>query len=83
MKRLQDIPARLAATANERTVCFAKALWLFLVGTVIGGIGVGLVFRGGLSELNRLAEPRHRGTAPPWCPRSPPLPTLAWACPRS
>ena len=60
MKRLQDIPARLAATANERTVCFAKALWLFLVGTVIGGIGVGLVFRGGLSELNRLAEPRHR-----------------------
>jgi predicted MFS family arabinose efflux permease len=39
---------------------FAKALWLFLAGTVIGGVAVGLIFRSGLSEINRLAEPRHR-----------------------
>jgi MFS family permease len=39
---------------------FVKALWLFLAGTVIGGVAVGLIFRSGLSEINRLAEPRHR-----------------------
>jgi hypothetical protein len=27
---------------------------------VVGGVAVGFIFRGGLSELNRLAEPRHR-----------------------
>jgi hypothetical protein len=27
---------------------------------VIGGVAVGLIFRGGLSELNRVAEPQHR-----------------------
>jgi MFS family permease len=36
------------------------ATWLFVIGTVVGGIGVGLVFRGGLSEINRLVEPAHR-----------------------
>jgi MFS family permease len=37
------------------------ALWLFLIGTIAGGVAVGFIFRGGLSELNRLAEPPHRG----------------------
>ena len=32
----------------------------FLAATVAGGIAVGFIFRGGLSELNRLAQPRHR-----------------------
>ena len=54
----------VAATARvpcrAEAALFAKALWLFLVGTVVGGIAVGLIFRGGLSELNRLAEPRNR-----------------------
>ena len=27
---------------------------------MVGGVAVGFIFRGGLSELNRLAEPRHR-----------------------
>ena len=30
------------------------------LGTAAGGVAVGLIFRGALSELNRLAEPRHR-----------------------
>jgi len=54
------LPLLLVCLAALEVALFAKALWLFLVGTVIGGIAVGLVFRGGLSELNRLAEPRHR-----------------------
>ena len=54
------LPLLLVCLAMLEAALFAKALWLFLVGTVIGGIAVGLVFRGGLSELNRLAEPRHR-----------------------
>jgi MFS family permease len=54
------LPLLLVCLAALEAARFAEALWLFLVGTVIGGIAVGLVFRGGLSELNRLAEPRHR-----------------------
>jgi MFS family permease len=54
------LPLMLVCLAGLESALFAKALWLFLAGTIVGGIGVGLVFRGGLSELNRLAEPRHR-----------------------
>jgi len=54
------LPLLLACLAALESALFARALWLFLAGTVIGGVAVGLVFRGGLSEINRLAEPRHR-----------------------
>jgi MFS family permease len=54
------LPLLLVALAALESALFAKALWLFLAGTIAGGIAVGFVFRGGLSELNRLAEPRHR-----------------------
>jgi MFS family permease len=54
------LPLLLICLAMLEAALFAKALWLFLVGTVIGGVAVGLIFRGGLSELNRLADPRHR-----------------------
>jgi predicted MFS family arabinose efflux permease len=54
------LPLLLAALAALESALFARALWLFLAGTIIGGIAVGLVFRSGLSELNRLAQPRHR-----------------------
>ncbi len=54
------LPLLLACLAALESALFAKALWLFLAGTVIGGIAVGLTFRGGLSEINRLAEPAHR-----------------------
>ena len=54
------LPLLLVCLAALESALFAKALWLFLTGTVIGGIAVGLTFRGGLSEINRLAEPRSR-----------------------
>ena len=54
------LPLLVACLAALEAALFAKALWLFLAGTVVGGIAVGLIFRGGLSEINRLAEPRHR-----------------------
>jgi hypothetical protein len=50
------LPLLLICLAMLEAALFAKALWLFLVGTVIGGVAVGLIFRGGLSELNRLAD---------------------------
>ena len=40
----------LVCLAGLESALFAKALWLFLAGTIVGGIGVGLVFRGGLSS---------------------------------
>jgi MFS family permease len=54
------VPLLLVCLAALEAALFAKALWLFLIATIAGGIGVGFIFRGGLSELNRLAEPRHR-----------------------
>jgi hypothetical protein len=54
------LPLLLGCLAMLETALFVKALWLFLAGTVIGGAAVGLIFRSGLSEINRLAEPRHR-----------------------
>src|ERR1700722_13979531 len=49
----------LAAAALPAAL-FGQALWLFVVATIAGGIAVGFIFRGGLSERSRLAEPRHR-----------------------
>ncbi|MFZ0665327.1 MAG: MFS transporter, partial [Acidimicrobiales bacterium] len=54
------LPLLLGCLAMLEAALFAKALWLFLAGTVIGGVAVGLVFRSGLGEIHRLAEPRHR-----------------------
>jgi MFS family permease len=54
------LPLLLICLAALEAALFGKALWLFVVATIAGGIAVGLIFRGGLSELNRLAGPRHR-----------------------
>src|SRR5215469_14211774 len=54
------LPLLLICLAALESALYAKALWLFLAGTIAGGIAAGLIFRGGLTELNRLAEPRHR-----------------------
>jgi predicted MFS family arabinose efflux permease len=54
------LPLLLVCLAALESALFAKALWVFVVATVAGGIAVGFVFRGGLSELNRLADPGHR-----------------------
>jgi predicted MFS family arabinose efflux permease len=53
----------LAGLAALEASLFARATWLFLAGTVVSGIAVGLVFRGGLSEISRLAEPGRRAEA--------------------
>jgi MFS family permease len=54
------LPLLLVCLAALESALFAKTLWVFVVATVAGGIAVGFVFRGGLSELNRLADPGHR-----------------------
>jgi predicted MFS family arabinose efflux permease len=54
------VPLLLVCLGTVEAALFTKALWLFLVGTIAGGVAVGLIFRGGLSELNRIATPRHR-----------------------
>jgi MFS family permease len=54
------LPLLLVCLAALEVALFTKGLWLFIAGTVVGGIAVGFIFRGGLSELNRLAEPEHR-----------------------
>jgi MFS family permease len=54
------VPLLLVCLGTVEAALFAKALWLFLVGTIAGGVAVGFIFRGGLSELNRIAAPRNR-----------------------
>jgi predicted MFS family arabinose efflux permease len=54
------LPLLLVCLAMLEAALFTKTLWLFIVGTIAGGVAVGLIFRGGLSELNRLAEPQRR-----------------------
>ena len=54
------LPLLLAGIGALEGSLFAAALWLFLVGTVVSGVAYGLVFRGGLSEIGRLADPTHR-----------------------
>jgi MFS family permease len=54
------LPLLLVTLAALESALFAKTLWLFVVGTLAGGVAVGFIFRGGLSELNRLAQPQHR-----------------------
>src|SRR6202035_2508577 len=57
------LPVLLVCLGTLESALFAKALWLFLVATVVGGVAVGFIFRGGLSELNRLPPSWHRGAA--------------------
>lgn len=54
------LPLLLVCLAGLESALFTRERWLFLAATVAGGMAVGFIFRGGLSELNRLAQPRHR-----------------------
>jgi len=54
------LPLLTVCLATLESALFAEALWLFVVATVAGGVAVGFIFRGGLSELNRLADPGRR-----------------------
>jgi MFS family permease len=57
------LPLLLAGLAALEISLFTKATWLFLVGTVASGIAVGLIFRGGLSEINAQAPASSRAQA--------------------
>jgi MFS family permease len=57
------LPLLLAALAALETSLFIKAEWLFYAATVATGIAVGMIFRGGLTEINRQADPAHRAQA--------------------
>ncbi|MFF3629241.1 MFS transporter [Streptomyces sp. NPDC002164] len=52
----------LVGLAGLELALFTEVLWLFLVGTVLSGAAVGLVFRGGLGEINRVVAPARRAS---------------------
>src|SRR5262249_59721233 len=52
------LPSLLICLAALQSALYAKALWLVLARTIAGGIAGGLLFRAGLTELNRPAQPR-------------------------
>jgi MFS family permease len=54
------VPLLLVCLATLEAALFTRELWLFVVATIAGGVAAGFIFRGGLSELNRIAEPRNR-----------------------
>jgi hypothetical protein len=57
------LPVLVVGLSALEGALFAGALWLFLSGTVVSGVAFGLVFRGGLSEIGRLAQREHRAQA--------------------
>ena len=57
------LPLLLTALAALEISLFVKAEWLFYAATVATGIAVGMIFRGGLTEINRQADPAHRAQA--------------------
>jgi MFS family permease len=54
------LPLLLVCLALLEAALFTKTLALFIVATIVGGVAVGSIFRGGLSELNRVAPPQRR-----------------------
>ncbi len=55
------VPILLVCLGTFESALFTKQLSLFVIAAVTGGIAVGLIFRGGISEINRVAEARRRG----------------------
>jgi MFS family permease len=54
------VPILLVCLGTFESALFTKQLSLFVIAAVSGGVAVGLIFRGGISEINRVAESRHR-----------------------
>jgi MFS family permease len=54
------VPILLVCLGTLEAALFTRQLSLFVVAAVSGGVAVGLIFRGGISEINRVAEPRRR-----------------------
>jgi MFS family permease len=57
------LPLLLTALTGLEISLFVKAEWLFYAATVASGVAVGMIFRGGLTEINRQADPAHRAQA--------------------
>jgi MFS family permease len=54
------VPILLVCLGAFESALFTRELSLFVIAAVTGGIAVGLIFRGGISEINRVAQSRHR-----------------------
>ena len=52
----------VAGLTGIEAALWAQSLGLFLAGTAISGIGVGLAFKGAITATHDLAEPEHRAT---------------------
>jgi MFS family permease len=50
----------IAGLAGVEAGLWAQSLGLFLAGTAISGVGVGLAFKGAITATHDLAEPEHR-----------------------
>ena len=60
-KALVAAPAILVAgLAGIEAGLWAQSLGLFLAGTAISGVGVGLAFKGAITTTHHLADPEHR-----------------------
>lgn len=50
----------VAGLAGIEAGLWAQSLGLFLAGTAVSGVGVGLAFKGGITITHELADPEHR-----------------------
>jgi MFS family permease len=50
----------IAGLAGIEGGLWAQSLGLFLAGTAVSGVGVGLAFKGGITATHELADPEHR-----------------------
>jgi MFS family permease len=50
----------IAGLAGIEGGLWAESLGLFLVGTIVSGVGVALAFKGGITVTHELADPSHR-----------------------
>jgi MFS family permease len=60
MSESVGVPILLVCLGTFEAALFTKQLALFVIAAVTGGVAVGLIFRGGISEINRVAESSHR-----------------------
>jgi len=60
MSESVGVPILLVCLGTLEAALFTKELTLFVIAAVTGGVAIGLIFRGGISEINRVAESSHR-----------------------
>jgi MFS family permease len=54
----------IAGLVGVEAGLWAQSLGLFLVGTAVSGVGVGLAFKGAITATHDLADPKHRAGLP-------------------